>query len=51
MPYCAPLDCADGAVWNCFKRIAEAKGLSPQEKRAIFHDTAKRVYAISHTQN
>jgi predicted TIM-barrel fold metal-dependent hydrolase len=32
------------ALWNAFKRIA-ASG-SAEEKRALFHDTAKRVYRL-----
>jgi len=32
------------ALWNAFKRIAA--GASADEKRALFHDTAKRVYRL-----
>ncbi|HEX4172473.1 MAG TPA: amidohydrolase family protein [Acetobacteraceae bacterium] len=32
------------ALWNTFKRIAA--GASEEEKRALFHDTAKRVYRL-----
>ncbi len=32
------------ALWNAFKRIAA--GASPEEKRALFHDTAQRVYRL-----
>jgi predicted TIM-barrel fold metal-dependent hydrolase len=32
------------ALWNAFKRIAA--GASPDEKRALFHDTAQRVYRL-----
>jgi predicted TIM-barrel fold metal-dependent hydrolase len=32
------------ALWNAFKRIAA--GASEEEKRALFHDTAKRVYRL-----
>jgi predicted TIM-barrel fold metal-dependent hydrolase len=32
------------ALWNTFKRIAA--GASEDEKRALFHDTAKRVYRL-----
>ncbi len=32
------------ALWNTFKRIAA--GGSEEEKRALFHDTAKRVYRL-----
>jgi len=34
------------ALWNCFKLIAAAKGLSAEDKRYIFHDTAARVYKL-----
>ena len=34
------------AVWNCFKRIAAAKGLGAEEKRLVFHDTAARAYRL-----
>jgi predicted TIM-barrel fold metal-dependent hydrolase len=32
------------ALWNAFKRIAS--GASDDEKHALFHDTAKRVYRL-----
>jgi predicted TIM-barrel fold metal-dependent hydrolase len=32
------------ALWNAFKRIAA--GASPDEKRALFHDTAQRIYRL-----
>jgi L-fuconolactonase len=32
------------ALWNTFKRIAA--GASPDEKRALFHDTAQRIYRL-----
>jgi predicted TIM-barrel fold metal-dependent hydrolase len=32
------------ALWNAFKRIAA--GASADERRALFHDTAKRVYRL-----
>jgi L-fuconolactonase len=32
------------ALWNAFKRIAA--GASAGEKRALFHDTAQRVYRL-----
>jgi predicted TIM-barrel fold metal-dependent hydrolase len=32
------------ALWNAFKRIAA--GASEEEKHALFHDTAKRVYRL-----
>ena len=36
--------CSYAALWNAFKRIAA--GASADEKRALFHDTAARVYRI-----
>ncbi|MBI2228002.1 MAG: amidohydrolase family protein, partial [Deltaproteobacteria bacterium] len=33
------------AVWNAFKRIAQR--YSGDERRALFHDTAARVYRIA----
>ena len=30
--------------WNAFKRIA--KDFSPQERAALFHDTAVKVYRL-----
>jgi L-fuconolactonase len=33
------------SIWNAFKRIAS--GASRDEKRALFHDTAARVYRLS----
>lgn len=35
-----------GVLWNSFKRVAAELGLSSAEKRAIFHDTAARVYRL-----
>jgi predicted TIM-barrel fold metal-dependent hydrolase len=32
-------------VWNAFKLIA--KGFSPAEKSALFHDTAVKAYRLS----
>ncbi|MFC1977341.1 amidohydrolase family protein [Chloroflexota bacterium] len=32
-------------IWNAFKRIS--KGLSPEERRGLFHDTAARVYRLA----
>jgi L-fuconolactonase len=34
-----------GALWNAFKHVVA--GLSPQEQRAVFHDTAARVYRLA----
>lgn len=34
-------------LFNCFKRIAAQKGLSADQKKAIFHDTAVRVYRLN----
>ena len=36
--------CSYTTLWNLFKRIAE--GFSPDEKAALFHDTASRVYRL-----
>lgn len=36
--------CSYHAMWNAFKRVAA--NWSPHEKRALFHDTAARVYRI-----
>jgi predicted TIM-barrel fold metal-dependent hydrolase len=36
-----------GLVWNAFKRITE--GMTGQERRALFHDTAARVYRLPAT--
>ena len=38
------LSCSYGVVWNAFKKIA--KGFSAEEKAALFHDTAARVYRL-----
>lgn len=38
-------------LFNAFKRICAAKGLSAAEKRAIFHDTAVRAYRLDDTFN
>ncbi|MFC1957539.1 amidohydrolase family protein [Chloroflexota bacterium] len=32
-------------IWNAFKRIS--KGLSPEERHCLFHDTAARVYQLA----
>jgi L-fuconolactonase len=32
-------------IWNAFKRLAS--GCSPDEKRALFHDTAAGVYGLT----
>lgn len=34
-----------GVIWNAFKRIT--RGLGAQERSALFHDTAARVYRIA----
>ena len=34
-------------IWNAFKRIA--KGFSPPERNALFHDTAARVYRLANS--
>jgi predicted TIM-barrel fold metal-dependent hydrolase len=36
------------ALWNALKRIAA--GASPAEKRALFGDTARRVYRLDHLE-
>lgn len=36
--------CSYGVLWNAFKR--HAAGYSDDEKRALFHDTAARVYRL-----
>lgn len=33
-----------GVLWNAFKRISE--DFSPDERAALFHDTAARVYRL-----
>ena len=38
------VSCSYGVLWNAFKRIAA--GFSDEEKRALFHDTAARVYRL-----
>lgn len=38
------LSCSYAVLWNAFKKIAN--GFSPEEKTALFHDTAKRVYRL-----
>ncbi|MCE9649167.1 MAG: amidohydrolase family protein [Parvibaculum sp.] len=38
------LSCSYAVLWNAFKKIAS--GFSPEEKTALFHDTAKRVYRL-----
>jgi predicted TIM-barrel fold metal-dependent hydrolase len=32
-------------MWNAFKRIA--RDFSPEERAALFHDTAARVYRLT----
>jgi predicted TIM-barrel fold metal-dependent hydrolase len=36
--------CSYAVLWNSFKRIAER--FHPEEKAALFHDTAARVYRL-----
>lgn len=43
------LSCSYRVLWNSFKRIAKA--FSPDEKAALFHDTAARVYLIGTAQH
>ena len=33
-------------LWNTLKRVAAAKGLSSEEKAALFAGTARRVYKL-----
>ena len=39
------LSCSYTVLWNAFKKIAS--GFSEDEKRALFHDTAARVYRLA----
>jgi predicted TIM-barrel fold metal-dependent hydrolase len=39
------VSCSYTVLWNAFKRVAA--GASPQEKAALFHDTAARVYRLA----
>jgi L-fuconolactonase len=39
------LSCSYGVLWNTFKRVAA--GCSTDERTALFHDTAVRVYRLS----
>jgi predicted TIM-barrel fold metal-dependent hydrolase len=39
------ISCAYKVIWNAFKRLAA--GASPDEKRALFHDTAAGVYGLT----
>ena len=44
-----PMDkdsCSYRTLWNAFKCVAAAKGLSASDKQAVFHDTAVRTYRI-----
>jgi predicted TIM-barrel fold metal-dependent hydrolase len=36
--------CSYGVLWNAFKKLAASR--SDEEKAALFHDTAARVYGI-----
>ncbi len=38
--------CSYRLLWNMFKLIAAAKGMSAADKKAIFHDTAVRAYKL-----
>merc|ERR1712096_542956 len=38
--------CSYRVLYNCFKRVAEAKNLSAAGKKDIFHDTALRTYRL-----
>ena len=35
------------SLWNTFKRIAARCGLSDEDKAAVFHDCATRVYRLA----
>lgn len=37
-----------GVCWNAFKRIAEAKHLSVEDKEWVFSRTARTVYSLTH---
>jgi len=39
------VSCSYSVLWNAFKRVASAA--SAEEKAALFHDTAARVYSIT----
>ena len=43
------ISCSYRVLWNSFKRIAKA--FSPDEKAALFHDTAARAYMIDTAQH
>lgn len=38
------ISCGYGTIWNSFKRLTE--GWSKAERRALFHDTAARIYRL-----
>ena len=38
------LSCSYGVLWNAFKKIV--RDMSANEKAALFHDTAQRVYRL-----
>ena len=39
--------CGYGALWNAYKRIT--RSFSADDKRALYHDTASRVYRLNRT--
>ena len=39
------LSCSYGVLWNAFKRMTET--CSVDERAALFHDTAARVYRLA----
>ncbi len=43
------VDCFYRVLYNMFKRIANLKGLTPAQKKDIFHDTAVRTYKLDDT--
>ena len=40
------LSCSYRVLWNQFKKLTT--GFSPEERYAMFHDTAVRVYRLQH---
>jgi len=39
--------CSHRTLYNMYKRVCNAKGLSAADKKAIFHDTATRIYRLN----
>ena len=40
------ISCSTNVLWNALKRIAIKKGLSTEQKVALFSGTANRVYSL-----